>query len=265
MEQVLAGLNSCWRAMKRKAYSTLLCHSHLELCFSLPFCVGPCHCHANNSHTVKLATICGKLFRRLLIYYCTYIYGLQILFAFCCKRQSRWNTFPFEMPQLRHPMLTITCHHLSYADPWNQRYQITTCDFGKSTASARDAMSDGQWSPDTFQYWCWHFIYGFFVPLMWVFVPHCQAEWLNGMPKWLSRGFNGASGACLNQHRRVGLVHAASCYSVLTENYYVLLQDAGSNFSCKEHVCQFLPMKCRTLKCFFHVHACDQVNLPCGW
>ena len=84
------------------------------------------------------------------------------------------------------------------------------------------------------------------------------------MPKWLSRGFNGASGACLNQHRRVGLVHAASCYSVLTENYYVLLQDAGSNFSCKEHGCHFLPVKCRTMKCFFHVHACDQVNLPCG-
>ena len=40
------------------------------------FSLAPCHCHANRGHNAKLATICGKLFRRFPIYYCTFSYRL---------------------------------------------------------------------------------------------------------------------------------------------------------------------------------------------
>ena len=104
------------------------------------FSLAPCHCHANRGHNAKLATICGKLFRRFPIYYCTFSYRLYhkqlgyhpkgtTIFpmtvwptasvCFCNTRQSGWNTSSsFEMSQLGYPM----CHHLSRADPWTERY-----------------------------------------------------------------------------------------------------------------------------------------------
>jgi len=152
--------------------------------------------------------------------------------------------------------LTITCHHLSHADPWTKGTKLPPVILANLHLQQELLCQMGNGHLILSNIDVYTLYMGFCSPDVGLF-PHCQAEWLNGMPKWLSRGFNGALGACLNQHRRVGLVHAASCYSVLTENYYVLLQDAGSNFPCKEHVCHFLPMKCRTMKCFFHVHACD--------
>lgn len=73
------------------------------------FVVGPCHCHANKSHTVKLATICGKLFRRLLIYYCTYIYRfISLTYSFCLPFVAKGNLDATHSP-LKCPNCGILC------------------------------------------------------------------------------------------------------------------------------------------------------------
>ena len=103
-----------WSAKDTARCFVTVTWSFVFLCL---FVVGPCHCHANDSHTVKLATICGKLFRRLLIYYCTYIYKfISLTYSFCLPFVAKGildgTPSPLKCPNCNHMSPFIPCRSM---------------------------------------------------------------------------------------------------------------------------------------------------------
>ena len=83
-----------------------------------------------------------------------------------------------------------------------------------------------------------------FVPLMWVCFPIVRLSGSTACPSGWAGALTAPREHVWTNTEGLGWCMLQVVTPFLTENYYVLLQDAGSNFSCKEHGCHFLPVKC---------------------